>query len=360
MALIHLAEFTLANFRNFTLAKLEPHKRFNIVSGRNGMGKTNLLEALYLLGALRSFRTTTRQDLIRHQAENAKVSGTFSGAAAGMQCQVELGPSSRQVRIDGKAPPVFGEHFRNLPMVLFHPATMSLVQGGPDARRRFLDRALFQASPGYPALHRDYTRALANRNKLLKSETIDQRSLAPYDEQLADLGSQIFKQRANIVSLLEPLFKEAFESISQGLDGGIVYKPKVEGGKDELKQALADRLVVDRARRYTTVGPHKDEVELTLDNLPARKFASQGQQRMIVLALKIAETRVLADSTQRTPILLLDDISSELDRDRNRALFDFLAKTGGQVFITTTHLDHILIDKDRKDFQLNEGTLSPL
>ena len=355
-----LLSLTIRDLRNFEGVSLSPGPRFNIISGFNGMGKTNLLEAVYLLGALRSFRTTTRADLVREGCERARVSGVFGGAAAGLECEVELSASSKKVRVGGKALGAYGGHFRNLPMVLFHPATMALAQGGPETRRRFLDRALFQADAPYPGRHRSYLTALASRNRLLKQRPVDRRVLEPYDVQLAEHGAVLVERRARFVTRISPLFEEAFGQISRGLRGAVSYEPKVAGEADALRTALADRFPVDEARGHTTVGPHKDDLALSVDGRPARRFASQGQQRMVVLALKIAETRALAAATERTPLLLLDDISSELDRERNTELFEFLSGAGGQVFITTTHLENIRIETDRRDFQVTDGRVGEI
>ncbi|MCP4678368.1 MAG: DNA replication/repair protein RecF [Deltaproteobacteria bacterium] len=355
---VHLAELEISNFRNLENLAIKPHKRFNIVAGRNGMGKTNLLEAIYLMGALRSFRTTARSELVGYEKEGARVRGVFSGAAAGLCCEIGLTDKKRVIRVDGKTASAGGEHFRSLPMVLFHPATMALVQTGPDTRRRFLDRALFQADMTYPRLHRDYMTALKSRNKLLKQSPPAKDAIAAFDGQLSSIGARISEKRAGIIETMGPFFKEAVDRIGVGLSAIVSYKPKVEGGEEEILEALARRLELDLIRGYTSVGPHADDMEIEVNGRPARRFASQGQQRMIALSLKIAETNVLAQTTERIPILLLDDISSELDRERNRQLFEFLGGVGGQVFITTTHFDHILLEGERMDFVMQDGVLT--
>lgn len=356
----YLSDLELVHFRNYRSLKVQPNPRFNTISGSNGMGKTNLLEAIYFCGALRSFRTSTRNEVLTHGTENSRIRGIFKGASVGLRVEVLLTDGSRRIRVDEKPVQAGSGHFRNLPMVLFHPTTMALVQGGPDARRRFLDRALFQAEPLYPVLFRDYGKALSNRNRLLKSPSVDRRALIAFDEQLAELGAQIVVLRETFIETLRPLFVEAFGSISIGLSGEIAYLPKFSGDSKMMREALEKRLPADIARGFTSVGPHGDDMDIVIDGRSARKFASQGQQRMIALSLKIAETTVLALATQRIPILLLDDVSSELDRDRNRQLFRFLAGVGGQVFITTTHPDHILIEEHRSDFVVEDGTLEPL
>lgn len=353
---IYLDDLRVDRFRNLNRIHLSPDARFNVISGKNGSGKTNLLEAIYFFSALRSFRTVSRQELIQKDAENARLKGVFKGAAAGMEADIELSPKARKIRKGGKEVTSIAAHFSELPMVLFHPANMALIQGGPKERRRFMDRALFQADNRYPVLSGDYQRALQSRNQLLKSgQGAHPAVLGPYDKQLATLGAQMVKARHQFIAAASSVFEKAFESISLGLGGSIAYKPDVKGEEEEMLRALNEAFERDSRRGYTSKGPHADDLEVIINGMPAKRFASQGQQRLAVLSLKIAETVALQASTERIPIMLLDDISSELDRDRNRELFGFLRRVGGQVFITTTHLDHVLIDSDRSDFEIRNG-----
>jgi DNA replication and repair protein RecF len=245
-------------------------------------------------------------------------------------------------------------------MVLFHPSTMGIVQDGPGERRRFLDRALFQADGVYALLYRDYLKALASRNILLKKPFSEQKAISYFDPQLADLSAKIVEKRRRFIEKLGPCFIEAFGRVSDGLLAEVTYLPKVEGDKQEILLELRRKLETDKKRGFTSTGPHADEINIEIEGRPARKFASQGQQRMAALAMKIAETNALTDLTGRIPIMLLDDVSSELDRDKNKKLFEFLDSAGGQVFITTTHLDHILIERDRADFSVKYGEISPM
>jgi DNA replication and repair protein RecF len=355
---VKIDHLTIEDFRNIGRAELWPFDGFNVVSGRNGMGKTNLLEAIYLLGALRSFRTTSRRELIRHESVVARVGADFGDAAAGLRCEVALEPSARRVRVNGVALRPDGSHFRELPMVLFHPDHVEMVRGGPDGRRRFLDRALFQADQRYPTVHRDYQRALASRNSLLKQRPPDQRSLALFEEQLALNGARLIEMRRSFVDRLLPLYVEAASHIGPGRCPSLAYRPALDGDHAALAGAWARSRARDIALGHTDAGPHADDLLLELDGLAARRYGSQGQQRTLALALKIAETRVLEAATGRTPLLLLDDVSSELDRERNRRLFEFLVATGGQVFITSTHEDHILAGRPRADYCVEDGRVT--
>ena len=269
-----------------------------------------------------------------------------------------LEPAARRVLVNGVPLRPDGSHFRELPMVLFHPDHVEMVRGGPDGRRRFLDRALFQADARYPTIHRDYLRALASRNRLLRQRPPDQRSLALFEEQLAQNGERLIGLRRFFIGELSPLYIEAATHIGQGRGASIAYRPSLDGDRAALVEAWGRSRGRDLELGHTAAGPHADDLLLELDGRPARRFASQGQQRTLALALKIAETRVLEAATGRTPLLLLDDVSSELDRERNRRLFEFLVAAGGQVFITSTHEDHILAGRPRADYCVEDGRVS--
>ncbi|MDJ0765934.1 MAG: DNA replication/repair protein RecF [Myxococcota bacterium] len=354
---LRLESLLLTHFRNLAHIKCRPNPRFNIVSGHNGEGKTNLIEAIYYFGVLRSFRTSRKKALISTGHPEAHMQGIFSGATSGLKCDVTITGKTRKYRLDGKNISLDGEHFRRLPMVLFHPVTMALVQGGPEGRRRFMDRVLFQAVPLYPALYSDYIKALANRNTLLRTLPLDTLAISAYDDVIAGLSEQIVALRQRLIGHLRPHFETAFEEISARPRASVLYRPKIQGTKEDILREIQKKRRVDEARGFTSLGPHADELCLAINGQAARQFASQGQQRMIALALKAAETQVLATETKQIPILLLDDVSSELDRERNKALFGLLNQMGGQVFITTTHLDYIKIDDERTDFHLDNGTL---
>ncbi len=352
---VQLDELKIINMRNIRKAEMNPCARFNVISGQNGMGKTNLIEGIYMLGAMRSFRTSVRRDLIFHQEEISRITGVFGDISYGLKCEIIIGKKERSIKVDGKDAGSTGNHFQTLPMVLFHPQVMELVQGGPDSRRRFIDRALFQANSFYPSIYKTYKKIIASRNRILRNQNVTRESLMPFNLQLADTGSRIVKMRNDFIDTMRPFFKDAVDKISSGGRGDIKYRPKIEGDKDIYLQNLNDKFQIDSERKYTTCGPHSDELQFLLDDKSARKFASQGQQRTLVLAAKIAETKALTQSTKKIPLLLFDDVSSELDKLRNRHLFEFLQGMGGQVFITTTHPDYIEIDGERADYTVKDG-----
>jgi DNA replication and repair protein RecF len=357
---VQLEKLVVRDFRNLAAVEIDPHGELNVVLGENGMGKTNLLEAVYLLGALRSFRTSSRREMIRQGAEAASVRGVFGQASAGMTCAVSIGHGGRQVRIDGKSESVAKDHFNRLPMVLFHPGNMKLAQGGPAERRRFLDRALYQARPSYADAHQIYRRALRNRNRLLRERPEDRRSQRPFEAQLAESGSRIVEMRRELVEGMGELYRGAFSRMSGSEEAGVEYRPSLAGSARDLRNAIEEGRAADEQCGYTRLGPHADELELAVNGRSARKYASQGQQRSAVLSLKVAEAVELSRITKRVPLLLLDDVSSELDSGRNRRLFELLTEVGAQVFVTTTGEEHVAVEGERKVFQLARGEVEEI
>jgi DNA replication and repair protein RecF len=251
---------------------------------------------------------------------------------------------------------------QSLPVVVFHPGDLELTTGAPEPRRAFLDQVLERLDETYATSHAAYTKALGSRNRLLKTEAPTARTrtaIAAYDELLASAGEVIGQARSSLVGALSPRVTQAFTEISS--DGPAVtlaYETRVAPQVSALRAALAENLDKDLARGFTGVGPHTDELVFRLEAHKARRYASQGQHRAIVLALKVAELLELEKRTGRTPVLLLDDVSSELDSGRNRRLFGLLAQLGGQVFLTTTQPELILVETGRTDFRVVAGELS--
>jgi DNA replication and repair protein RecF len=264
----------------------------------------------------------------------------------------------RTVAVDGKRPSSLGSYFASIQLVLFHPGEVELMVGAPEQRRAFLDRVLEQVDAGYARSVAEYTKALRSRNRLLKSERPDRRSVTSYDPMLAELGARIGSARKALVGELAPRVEEHFAEITEhALPLEVSYASRHEPSEEALRAALEESLDKDMMRGFTGVGPHGDDLRVAVKRTLAKHFASQGQHRAIVLALKVAELSVLAARTGRMPMLLLDDVSSELDKRRNRRFFELLARLGGQVFLTTTHREFILLDEARADFRVEAGRL---
>ncbi len=347
-------------FRNLAPLQLEPGPHFNVIHGDNGAGKSNLLEAIYYVGALKSFRGAKTDDLIGLGADEASLEASLEGGLAPHRLRVVLGRSQRRrLQLDGKRPRSTGAWYQTLRMVLFHPGDLVLASGAADKRRAFVDRMLEQMDPIYGTTLQTYEKALRSRNRLLKDERSNRRSIQSYDPILAKTGAIVGQARQRLVDDLAPRVVRAFSEVFAGdTPLTVEYRPRVEPTERAIAEALAQAFEKDRARGFTADGPHGDDLELRLHGVGARHHGSQGQHRTIVLALKTAELDLLTERTGRVPILLLDDVSSELDRSRNRRFFEVLSQAGGQVFLTTTHPEFILLERDRLDFRVQAGRVT--
>jgi DNA replication and repair protein RecF len=354
-----LEKLRLRDFRNLRQLEFSPGPRFNVVSGDNGQGKSNLLEAIEYLGSLRSFRGARSEELVHEAADHAELAASASGTGAAHELRVSLPRTGRsEVRVDGKRPRSRVSFGRALPSVVFHPAELTLTAGGAETRRAFLNHLLARLDETYATSLATYTRALASRNRLLRADPPNRRAITSYDELLAASGAVLGRAREALVLELSPRVASLFEEISQtGPVLTLAYEPRVEPDVATLRAALTNALDKDLARGFTADGPHADDLVFRLQATKARRYASQGQHRAMVLALKVAELLEIERRSGSTPLLLLDDVSSELDRGKNERFFSVLARLGGQVFLTTTHPELILVERDRHDFRIAAGSI---
>lgn len=343
MELLHLA---IQDFRNLVSVELTPSRRATVAVGQNGQGKTNLLEALYVLATLKPLRGSRLSELIRFGQGHARVTGKFLLSGATRDISVDITPGARQASVDGKRAARLEDYFGGVSVVAFTPEDLAVVKGGPDGRRGFLDRAVFNRFPVYLKESRDYLRALKSRNTLLKQHAAPE-YLDAYNVALARTGSRVLVRRRALMAELAPRAEAAFHAIAKtGDPARYDYAPtpfaelyreaEVEALETALLAALEQRTRRDRERGFTSVGPHTDDLTLELGGRSARSYASQGQQRAFVLAWKVAEIENLSATLGYQPLLLLDDVSSELDPERNAYLMHYLAACGAQVFLTTT------------------------
>jgi DNA replication and repair protein RecF len=345
---VRLLALNVQDFRNLPQVQLSPSAHSTIAVGQNGQGKTNLLEALYFLATLKPLRAGRLSELVRWGSQGARVTGRFLLKGAEREISVEVGGGTRQAFVDGKKAASLEDYFGGVSVVAFTPDDLEVVKGGPDARRAFLDRAVFNRFPAFLRESREYARALKNRNRLLREgHAVEAAYLEAYDETLAKAGARIYARRRALMAELAPRAQATFASIGRTVDpANYGYHPAHLGGDfphaDEaalasaLRESLNERLRRDLDRGFTSVGPHSDDVSVTLGGRSARAYASQGQQRALVLGWKIAEIENLEAAMGFLPLLLLDDVSSELDPERNAYLMNYLAKSGAQVFLTTT------------------------
>lgn len=335
----HLA---VRGFRNVASLELRPSRRLTVVSGDNGQGKTSLLEALYVAATAKSFRTARIAEVVKFGSAAAHVKLAIDEAGLARTQAVGVEGSRRAPVLDGKRPRSLAVFAVASPVVVFHPGELSLSAGPSQERRRLLDRAgLFLAPSSLDALER-YGKALRARQKLLESGRPSESAIAAWEELVVRHGLEVRATRARAAAELAPRVVEAFARIgAPGLDLAVTYVPGAPEGEDAFARALFEDRAADARRGAARTGPHKDDLALVLAGHPARTTASQGQHRALVLALKAAEIAVVEQARGLRPVLLLDDVSSELDRERTRALFRFLDAHEGQVFLSTTRPDLI-------------------
>lgn len=328
-------------FRNLADQRIEPASALNVFFGDNGQGKTNLLEALFVLATLRSFRAPKLVPLVAWSQTRARLTAEVERAGLEHRLEVTIENGRRQAEVDGKPTRSAAAWARELAVVLFTPEDLALLRASPAARRRFLDRAVFELQPDYLALHKAYERALRARNALLEGGSPPADLLSVYDSELGRHGSLLQAARARYLGQLSPFFERLVERIL-GETGeptprsrvALTYHPSPPGG--DYPAALAASRRADLARCTSGVGAHRDDFHVTLDGHPAAEHASQGQTRSLVLALKIGEILLLHARRDEEPILLLDDVASELDPGRARALFRLVEESGAQTFVTAT------------------------
>lgn len=368
---MRLLSLSISDFRNLEVLEIAPSPRATIAVGQNGQGKTNLLEAIYFLATLKPLRADRLAHLVRFGASRAKVTGRFLLNGAEREISVQVSDGIRQALVDGKKAQSLEDYFGGVSVVAFTPDDLQIVKGGPEGRRWFLDRAVFNRFPVFLKESRLYARALKSRNRLLK-EGADLSYLEAYDETLAQSGARIWTRRMALLEELAPRATAAFDQIARGgLSARYQYSPShiaLDRSTAEadmaplLRERLRARTIRDAERGFTSVGPHADDLDVSLGERDARSYASQGQQRALVLAWKIAEIENLQRTTGALPMLLLDDVSSELDPERNAYLMAYVSQSGAQVFLTTTSSSLVAraSGPDALWCEMNEGALSQL
>ena len=343
---LRLLDVETLRFRNLAAQRLQLSPHTTVLHGQNGQGKTNFLEACYLLCTLRPLRAHKLHELVQLGAEGCLIGAHFELPGGVRQVEVEISGGARSARVDQKPIKDPVDLFGGLATVAFTPDDLAVVKLGPEGRRKLLDRAVQNRHPAHLADARDYLRALRSRNQLLRTHA-QPALLAAFDEPLATLGARLRSRREEVLAELRPRAQRAFTEVARG-EAPLQLDYLAAGrDSDELEQAgtdLAERLLRalqrrqprDEERGYTSVGPHADDLGLSIGEKPARLYASQGQSRAVVLAFKIGEIENLKAAQGRAPMLLLDDVSSELDPERNAWLMSYLASLQGQVLLTTT------------------------
>ena len=339
---MRLVELAAADWRNVAAARLDTDARFVVLHGDNAQGKTNLLEAVWTLANLKSFRETRQRRLIRDGADTARVQGRVVGLAGRrtlLWSRTRAG--ARGLKLDERPVSDLSEWFAVLRAILFCPEHSAIVRGEPAERRNFVDRAAFTARPDHLEVVRQYRRVVQHKAAVLRSPVVDPVLLATHSDQLAALGAVLIERRRAILAELAGPTQALHKAIA-GTDDVSLRLRSVAGEAPDraaveaaLREAMARAEPDERRRGLVLVGPHRDDLDLRINGREARRFASQGQVRSLVLALKLAELEA-ARVRGEAPLFLLDDLTSELDQRRMARLIELLSDLDNQVWVTTT------------------------
>jgi DNA replication and repair protein RecF len=356
---MYLKKLTLTNFKNYELEELEFSPKINCFVGNNGVGKTNILDAIHYLSLTKSFFNSVDGISIKHGEEYFIIQGVFSRGEEedSIYCAFQR---SRQklLKRNGKEYQKLSDHVGRYPVVMISPADSSLIVEGSEERRKFLNKIVSQYSAEYLDSVLRYGKALQQRNRLLKDQNSsgkpDADMVSIWDDQLVKHGELIYSERSTLVEELIPVFQEYYEKISGGKERvRLSYNSHLEGA--DFRDALANSLPKDRVLEYTTIGVHKDDLLLEMDGFPVKALGSQGQQKSYLVALKLSKFEYIQRKAGFPPILLLDDIFDKFDADRVEQIIKLVGNHRfGQIFITDTHQNRLreILNSHDIDFRL--------
>lgn len=375
---MYIKEIQLENFRNYEKLTAEFDPRVNVFYGQNAQGKTNLLESIYITSMGKSFRTNKDRDMIRFGSDFFRIKITAVKEADARLRPVREEPEDPEervvelavnkegkkgIKINGAKANRISQLFENIYIVIFSPEDLKIVKGEPEKRRKFIDRELCQIKPSYYISLDRYKRTLMQRNMYLKGTEVDEGVLDVWDCKLAEYGSRIISMRNEFIKKLDHTSSGIHSGITAGREKlRVFYEPNIPvcGDAEAIQNRFYQELISSRRRdlknRTTSKGPHKDDIRLQAGDMDIRSFGSQGQQRTAALSLKLSEIHLIKEETGEQPVLLLDDVLSELDQMRQQYLISSLENT--QIFITTTELSPKVEEalKHIKYFHIHSGT----
>ncbi len=334
----------LKDFRSYKDRTIKFKEGVNIIVGKNAQGKTNILEAIFFMIIGKSFRTSKEKEVIKWEEDGGKIEGEFKKKYRDVKIEIFFSKfQKKSIKIDNISIKKLGQLLSTVNGVFFSPDELKLVKESPEERRRFMNIILCQTDRKYFYLLSRYEKVLQNRNKLLKT-TKDFNSLKEtiyiWDKALCDYGKQIYNERKKLIEQLSPYVEKAGIYLSSGKEKiELEYKSSFSGDDydKQMENALRDNLEKDYKRGFTSCGVHRDEIDIFLNGVEVKSYGSQGQQRTVALSLKLAELEIIKERTGEAPLLLLDDVFSELDEERRKKLLKFTSKA--QTIITCTEFD---------------------
>ncbi|HBT19788.1 MAG TPA: DNA replication/repair protein RecF [Peptococcaceae bacterium] len=367
---LYLKKLSLINFRNFLNEEAEFGNFINLFIGKNAQGKTNLLESIYCCSFGKSFRTKRDKDLVNYNSSYYSIRAWVESLEGSFEVKLtyDRNREAKEAYINGIKCKNLSQMIGKIKIVIFYPDHLFIVKGSPAARRKYLDGQMILGIPTYYHYFSRYQNILRNRNTLLKD--VKNTDIWVWEEQLARYGAKIIIQRMKVVEILSRIVSEIYSCLTEGQWVlKMEYKASLKNAsilmeEEEIKKAFLRELEKNRDRDrklgFTTVGPHRDDISFFLNGKPIRDFGSQGQQRLAVLALKLAEAEFIKKNTGESPILLLDDVMSELDAEKRRLFFQMLSSS--QAFITAAD-SGILLDKFLKNvylWEIIDGTIKKI
>jgi DNA replication and repair protein RecF len=356
---MYLQKLSLVNFKNLESQSFDFQQKINCFVGNNGVGKTNVLDAIYYLSFAKSYFNSVAGQNIRHGAAFFMIEGDYvlNDRSEKIVCSLKKG-QKKVLKRNGKNYEKFSEHIGQLPLVIISPADRDLVTEGSDTRRKFIDGVISQQNKNYLNDLLSYNKILSQRNALLKyfaaNRTFDALNLEVYNEQLSEYGSRIFKVRNAFLEKFIPIFNEKYQIISDDKESvNLVYKSQLNDFS--MKALLEQSLEKDKMLQYTSSGIHKDDLSFNIGEYPIKKFGSQGQQKSYLIALKFAQFEFIKQQANVVPILLLDDIFDKLDESRVLQIINLVDNDEfGQIFITDTHSERTenIVKQSNKPYQI--------
>ncbi len=346
---MYFKNLKLQDFRNYDQEKVEFHPKVNIITGNNAQGKTNILEALYMMSLSKSFRTNKDSEMIGFGKNLARIKSSSFKDDRQIDIEIILEEGQKTIKIDGLKANKISEILENVYIVIFSPEDIGIIKGEPEKRRKFINRELCQLKPVYYSNLGRYKKIVQQRNHLLKQDNINPDVLSVWNQEFADMGARIIREREIFIKKLDKISREIHKKITDGkenltiiYDSDVTCKESLRDQIEEFQRKLQKNAQNDLFRKTSTVGPHKDDLKIMIDEMDIRNFGSQGQQRTAALSLKLAEIEIIREETGEIPILLLDDVLSELDFSRQKFLISSLREA--QLFITTTEISDYVRD----------------
>lgn len=362
-----LEKIIISDFRNIRLQELEFSPNINCISGNNGEGKTNLLDAVYYLSMTKSAFSSSDRFTFRHGTDEFSVSGTYrmeNGLSSRFSLRLTA-KGEKKIRRDDKPYNKVSEHVGVLPVVMVSPADISMISESGDERRRFVNAVLSQMDREYMTALQQYNRLLLQRNRMLKEQNPEKALLEVFDIRMAALAEPVYQARKRFVEDLKPLVSEYYRAVSGGTEEiGIEYESDLD--KASLDMLLESSFEKDRIFRYTTVGVQRDDFIFTMNGHPIRRCGSQGQQKSFLVSLKFAQYEIMKRNYGFAPILLLDDVFDKLDMTRISNLLQMVSGNDfGQIFITDSNKVRMagIVDgltQDRAYFETTSGTFTKI